>query len=237
MWLMNIPNHETIASNTFFAPRGRAWIMINDQWPKIKEDIDNGRLSPIGLIEVDASIDPFRMGENHQVLAWGYKLDGPNLTDLTIHVYDPNFQNDDSVAMSLSIADPQHTTDITYSYIIGGSRIPVPNIKIWCFFRPEYSFSSPPPAPTPIPSKCFIATAACGADTFEVSVLRNFRDQWLLTNSQGRVIVKLYESLSPPIAAIIAKSTMLRAITRKLIVFPAYQIAKSILKSHSNRHQ
>jgi hypothetical protein len=229
MWLMNIPNHETVASNAFFTPRGRAWIMINDQWPKIKEDIDNGRLSPIGLIEVDASIDPFRMGENHQVLAWGYKLDGPNLSDLTIHVYDPNLQNDDSVTMSLSIANPQVTTDVTYSDA---------TVKVWCFFRPEYGFSSPPPPPPPPPPRpCFIATAACGADTIEVSVLRNFRDQCLLANSLGRALVALYERLSPPMAAIVARSPLLRAITRKLIVIPAYLIANRSLTRRSSRHR
>lgn len=135
MHLMNpaLPDHETWASNAGLAPRGRAWVMINEEWPRIRADIDSGRLSPIGLIEIK-SLDPFQMGNNHQVLAYGYDLDG---TDLTIRLYDPNYPNNDNVTMSLSIADPQHTTSVTYST----------GETIWCFFRPDYSFSFPPLGP------------------------------------------------------------------------------------------
>jgi hypothetical protein len=132
MWLMNpaLPDHETDASRLGIAPHGRAWTMIISEWPKIKTDIDNGRLSPIGLISTK-SVDPFQMGQNHQVLAYGYDLDG---TDLSIHLYDPNWENDNTVTMSLSIADPQHTTPVTYSK---GGR------TVLCFFRPHYTFSDP----------------------------------------------------------------------------------------------
>jgi hypothetical protein len=219
MWLMNpaLPDHETLASNALLAPRGRAWIMIVEQWPKIQADIDNGRLSPIGLVEIK-SLDPVKMGMNHQVLAYGYKLDG---TDLSIHVYDPNHPDDNTVAMSLSIADPQPTTAVTYST----------GETILCFFRAEYSFASPPPPPPPTPTRCFIATAACGADTVEVSTLRTFRDECLLADWRGRVLVGLYERVSPAMAAIIARSPVLRTITRKLIVSPAHWIANRSLTS------
>jgi protease II len=102
--------------------------MINSEWPKIKTDIDSGRLSPIGLVQIK-SIDPFQMGKNHQVLAYGYDLNG---TNLAIRLYDPNHPDDDAVTMSLSIADPQHTTSVT----IG--------TPVWCFFKPDYAFSKPP---------------------------------------------------------------------------------------------
>lgn len=132
MWLMNpaLPDHETDFSRIGLAPHGRAWIMINDEWPKVKGDIDSDRLSPLGLIEVK-SLDPLQMGHNHQVLAYGYTLDG---TNLAIHIYDPNFPNNDTVTLVLSIADPQQTTVITHS---GGD-------PVWCFFRPVYTFSAPP---------------------------------------------------------------------------------------------
>ncbi len=224
MWLMNpaLTDHETLASNTMFAPRGRAWIMINDQWPKIKEDIDKDRLSPIGLIEIK-SLDPTQVGLNHQVLAWGYKLDG---TDLTIHVYDPNYQDNDRVTMSLSIADPQVTTDVTYSD---------PTIKIWCFFRPEYSFSSPPrsPAPTPTPTqtqtptptKCFIATAAYGSALApEVDFLRHFRDDVLRKTRLGAKFFERfyaqYYRVSPSVAELMWNDPELRDVIRFSLVTP-----------------
>jgi hypothetical protein len=134
--LMNpaLPDHETIASNIGLAPRGRAWIMIKDEWPKIKSDIDIGILSPLGLIELK-SLDPFQMGNNHQVLAYRYELNG---NDLDILVYDPNELNNDNVTITLNIGDPQHTTQVNYST---GSTV-------YCFFRVDYSFSSPPSSPT-----------------------------------------------------------------------------------------
>jgi hypothetical protein len=125
-----LPDHETDASNAGLTYRGRAWVMVNDQWPKIKSDIDNGRLCPIALV-MTKTLNPLEMGNNHQVLVYGYELDG---TDLAIRIYDSNFQNDDTITMSLSIADPQHTTPVTYST----------GQKVWCFFRPDYSFSPPP---------------------------------------------------------------------------------------------
>lgn len=39
--------------------------MINEQWPKIKADIDRGQLSPIALVELK-SLDPTQLGMNHQ---------------------------------------------------------------------------------------------------------------------------------------------------------------------------
>lgn len=137
MWLMNpaLPDHETVASNAGLSPRGRAWVMIKDEWPKIKADIDSGRLSPIGLIEIK-SLDPTQMGNNHQVLVYGYDLDG---TDLTMHLYDPNHEDDDTVTMFLSLADPQRTTSVTNSVVS----------MVWCFFRPDYTFSSPPTIAAP----------------------------------------------------------------------------------------
>ena len=111
MWLMNpeLPDHETVASNLLISPRGRAWVMINDVWPKIKADIDNGRLSPIAQVKIK-SLDPTKMGNNHQVLAYGYDLDSRN--NLVIHIYDPNHPNDNTVTMSLNIGNPQQTTPI-----------------------------------------------------------------------------------------------------------------------------
>jgi hypothetical protein len=132
LWLMDpaLPDHETVASNTGFAPHGRAWVMVHDTWPKIKVDIDNNTLSPCALIEI-LSLDPTQMGHNHQVLAYGYDLDG---TDLAIRVYDPNRNDNDQVTMSLSVADPQHTTPVVYS---DGS-------PVWCFFQQMYVRKVPP---------------------------------------------------------------------------------------------
>jgi hypothetical protein len=118
MWLMDpaLPDHETIASKMGLAPRGRAWVMIKEEWPKIKMDIDNGILSPMGLILLK-SLDPFQMGHNHQVLAYRYELSGD---DLTIFVYDPNSPNNDNVTISLNISNPEHTSAVSHNVNAAG---------------------------------------------------------------------------------------------------------------------
>lgn len=62
---------------------------------------------------------------------------------------------------------------------------------------------------------CFIATAAFGtALAAEIDVLRNFRDEVLMTSPLGRNLVSFYYQVSPPLADVIADSPMLRQLTR-----------------------
>ena len=66
---------------------------------------------------------------------------------------------------------------------------------------------------------CFIATASFG--TFlhpSVSILRDFRDAFLLHNACGRWLVNLYYRVSPPVAEMVAESAPLRFIGRVLLL-------------------
>jgi hypothetical protein len=66
---------------------------------------------------------------------------------------------------------------------------------------------------------CFIATAAFGSYVNPyVRVLRSFRDVFLLTNGAGRVFVSWYYRVSPPIADIIARDSILRVAVRTCLV-------------------
>lgn len=79
-------------------------------------------------------------------------------------------------------------------------------------------------------SSCFIATAAFGSSfAAEVTTLRSFRDTVLRKYHFGRKFINLYESVSPPIANIIAQNNVLRYLTRILIVYPAAWLAKLVL--------
>jgi len=58
---------------------------------------------------------------------------------------------------------------------------------------------------------CFIATAACGNPFApEVIVLSACRDDVLLGSRCGRAFVRLYYAVSPPVAAVIVRSAVLR---------------------------
>lgn len=125
-WMLT-PDHDTGIRP--FIRRGLAWKTIRDDWPNIRADIDAGRVSPLGLV-CTKSENPADLGDNHQVLAYGYDLQG---TNLVINVYDPNRPRDDGLTLSLDIRRPRHTTPITYIREVHG------------FFRADYGFSPPPP--------------------------------------------------------------------------------------------
>ena len=65
---------------------------------------------------------------------------------------------------------------------------------------------------------CFIATAAYGdVDAPEVEQLRRFRDERLVTNPVGNAFVRLYYSVSPPFARLIARRPRLRMAVRRAL--------------------
>lgn len=75
---------------------------------------------------------------------------------------------------------------------------------------------------------CFIATAAFGSSMQnEVLALRRFRDNYLAGSEAGRTFIKAYYRYSPPLAALIAKSRLLRTAV-KAILFPLIVIAMSV---------
>jgi hypothetical protein len=66
---------------------------------------------------------------------------------------------------------------------------------------------------------CFIATAAFGSyfDPY-VTILRNFRDGFLLTNRAGQAFVEWYYRVSPPLADYISGSETLKAGVRMMLL-------------------
>jgi hypothetical protein len=113
-----------------FGLPGRSSVMVNDEWPRIKASLDAGQLVPLGLVKVKSD-RPEDLGKNHQVLAYGYDLDG---TDLTIWLYDPNYADRDDVQVQLSIAGVRAPVPLTY----------VPTETVFCFFHTPYTFVQPP---------------------------------------------------------------------------------------------
>ncbi len=84
-----------------------------------------------------------------------------------------------------------------------------------------------------VSSFCFIATAGFGEATGEVGILCDFRDNVLMTNPLGRMLVKAYYTVSPPIADFIRQSEPLKAAVRvmlkPLVVFAVYALEPTLL--------
>jgi hypothetical protein len=108
----------------------RTWVMVHEEVPKIRSDLDGGNLSMLGLVRV-VSLDPQLLGHNHQVVAWGYDLDG---SALSLRIYDPNWPGDDTITISLDISDERGAASPTWSK---------PDAPLFCFFRAPYTPADP----------------------------------------------------------------------------------------------
>lgn len=68
-------------------------------------------------------------------------------------------------------------------------------------------------------TKCFIATAAFGSPLQpDVVVLSRYRDERLLSSRLGRLLLSIYEAVSPTIARWIDKEELFRVIIRKCLL-------------------
>lgn len=106
--------------------------MALDEWPAIRAELESGHPSVLGLVRsIDA--DPRALGRDHQVLAYGYTLDGDALS---IAIYDPNHPADDSILLSLSLKDPSVEIPVTYSPNDG---------PVYCFIRIPYEATDASP--------------------------------------------------------------------------------------------
>lgn len=76
-------------------------------------------------------------------------------------------------------------------------------------------------------NSCFIATAAYGTPfAKEIDVLRNWRDEVLETSYSGRLFIKTYYTLSPPVAGNISGSSVKRKAVRT-VLGPIVKILKN----------
>jgi hypothetical protein len=81
---------------------------------------------------------------------------------------------------------------------------------------------------------CFIATACYGSlYAPEVTILRQFRDEHLLTNIAGRAFVKLYYFISPPIARYLERHEVAKRIVRGMLIAPLVYVVREKLKVKS----
>ena len=89
-------------------PAGLTRRTVEKEWPRIRSEIDDGKLVMIGLIRHHGT-NPMDLGRDHQVLAFAYETDGPT-GPTTIRVYDPNWPNRDDITLHLSSAGFRQST-------------------------------------------------------------------------------------------------------------------------------
>ncbi|MXV60992.1 hypothetical protein GS429_02740 [Natronorubrum sp. JWXQ-INN-674] len=76
---------------------------------------------------------------------------------------------------------------------------------------------------------CFIATAAYGsADHDRVLELREFRDRVLARRALGRLFIRTYYRISPPIARWIGRSERRKRLTRRYLIRPVTRLTTNV---------
>jgi hypothetical protein len=131
--LMLIPDADR--RRGVLARHGAGHVTAIEEWPRVRLDLDQGRLSPLGLVTV-RSANPFQLGHNHQVLAYAYTQAG---TAVTLRVYDPNtpLAGADGVTLTFDVARPHRGVPITHNVLTGGREVRT-------FFRTRYRPARPP---------------------------------------------------------------------------------------------
>jgi hypothetical protein len=132
-WMLTPDGDETLGP--VHVRRGIAWKTIVEEWAgRIRPELDAGHLVCLGLVTVAGS-DPRLLGENHQVLAWGYDVTTDGL--LTLRIYDPNTPQEhaDHAAITLSVLHPELATPITHNLAI--------DRPVRGFFRMGYTYQDP----------------------------------------------------------------------------------------------
>jgi hypothetical protein len=72
-------------------------------WPRIRDEIDAGRLAQVGLVRA-TGINPRALTQNHQVLAYAYES---SADEVQLRIYDPNWPDRDDVVLRMSLAPPR----------------------------------------------------------------------------------------------------------------------------------
>ena len=85
--------------------RGPDWARrrgLQEEWPRIRAQIDAGRLALVGLVRHEGW-SPWQLTGSHVVLAFGYAVDAGSGA-ITLRLYDPNWPDRDDVSATLSPA-------------------------------------------------------------------------------------------------------------------------------------
>lgn len=133
---MNLPDDDRVFSvlgHTVVIEHGLVWRTVQVQWPQVRADLDAGVPAPLGVVTV-ASALPQDLGQNHQVAAWSYRMDGSTVTVL---VYDPNSPGRDDVGITFDSSATGSAGGV-FSHNLGIGH------SVRGFFRTSYAPQAPP---------------------------------------------------------------------------------------------
>jgi hypothetical protein len=83
---------------------------------------------------------------------------------------------------------------------------------------------------------CFVATAAYDTPMAdEVQILRDFRDEYLLTNSLGKGLVEFYYRVGPPMAEFISEHPTLKPIVRAALLPVVLMSALAVISTPAEK--
>lgn len=117
------------------------------EWEKLRADLDQQRLVPLGQLRAKASNlqeVSRRVWENHQVLAFGYRVNPDD--SFAVHIYDPNCPADDNVFIHL---EPVQVGEEDGAPVYG---LTCYESDCWQNRRPLHGFFSMPYEPVEPPS-------------------------------------------------------------------------------------
>ena len=115
----------------------RTYVMVHLEWPKIQAELDQGHLVMIGLVKI-VSGDPRDLNHNHQVIAYGYDLEG---TDLRLLILDPNVPRRE-IELGVDISDARGETTVSYGTVDPPDWS---DTSVVCFFAYPYTARYPAP--------------------------------------------------------------------------------------------
>ena len=107
-------------------------VALDQAWPAVRSEIDAGRLAPVGLVR-RAEANPLRLTLNHQVLAWGYRVE-PGF--VALRLYDPNWPDRDDVEAQIVLGPDGRPTGLastTGEPLVGLLSLPSPprDVRAW----------------------------------------------------------------------------------------------------------
>jgi hypothetical protein len=81
------------------------------EWPRVRSRLNSGLFAPLGLVKA-SGLNPARLGQHHQVLAYAYHSQDSHTI---LRIYDPNYPGDDDCTLSVETDNPDADAMIVHS--------------------------------------------------------------------------------------------------------------------------